>query len=174
MRYVTVNVSTVLSAETFHCFCLFTQWFQQNWLVRLGSRFQYISGVFSRLLKMSELSPGPGRTWLALPLNICLSPSLCVSLPLRSSTTPPGSTLPSDSSLVSSAELQPGKKLPRTKNGAVTWHSTAEEQLPSSLIETSPQPAPPPSILLLFTLSLLLLHPPSLPYCTPPDCYGDT
>lgn len=91
---------------------------------------------------MSQLSPGPGKTCLAVLLNSCLSPSLSVSLPSCSSAIPPGPILPSDSSPVSSAQLQLGKKLPRTKNGAVTWHSTAEEQLPSSLSETSPQPAP--------------------------------
>lgn len=112
---------------------------------------------------MSQLSPGPGKTCLAVLLNSCLSPPLSVSLPSCSSAIPPGPILPSDSSPVSSAQLQLGKKLPRTKNGAVTWHSTAEKQLPSSLSETSPQPAPSSP------------HP-SLPlfYSTPSDRYRDT
>lgn len=40
-------------------------------------------------------------------------------------------TLPFDGGPVSSEELQQAEKLLTAKNGAVTWHSSAEEPLPS-------------------------------------------
>lgn len=115
---------------------------------------------------MSELSPGPGRTGSAL-LSNSLPPSLRLSLFMLLSTIPPGSTLPSDSSPAGSAELQLAEKLPRTKNGAMTWHSTAEEPPPSSLIEnpTLSQQLPLPPY----------FDPPPPPHSsTPPGCYRDT
>ncbi|CAB1458327.1 unnamed protein product [Pleuronectes platessa] len=52
-----------------------------------------------------------------------------------------------------------GAKLPRTKSGAVTWHSTAEEQLQGAMIETSNQPASPPPFLLRPTPLVRPSHP---------------
>jgi len=55
-----------------------------------------------------------------------------------------------------------GEKLPRTETRAVTWHSSAEDPLPSSLIESYPSSQLP--------LPLASRPAAAAPFFTPPDC----
>lgn len=126
---------------------------EQKSLVKVGRGVQVnLWGFFSHLLEITHLSL-PGPAW---PFPVCIvlhaqQDWLYHMMAVRR--------------VQQNSSQQ--RNFSQQRMEQVTWHSTAEEQLPSQLIKACPQQAP-------LSPTLLPIPPCCPPYSTPPDCYLDT